>query len=177
MLIAAAALLLPGSALASGRIAVGDVAGNTSPEASFAFDVFGKFNKKGKFVPREASGFEVTVDFNCWDAAGNLLSTTRRSDLPFGLMNAAKVGKRGGFHTAALLDGGSRSVAVLGTFRKGKATGTVGAVEGSATTPPGAHCSTGTFTDPAIAWTARLISPVCGSAAERSRCIAPPVRR
>jgi len=176
LLIASGLLALPASALATDTIAVGDVAGDTSAGNSITFDLHGKVNKKGNFVWREVSGFDVTIDFNCWDASGNLLSTTRRSDLPFGLMNAGQIGRKGNFHVAYLPEGDAPSAAVIGMLRKRKTfSGLIGSTQGPT---EGAHCSTGTFTNASISWKARIIRPVCGATTDAGpmafrRCAAP----
>jgi hypothetical protein len=158
-----AVLMFPASASAVRVIYAGDVAGDTSSTASFTFSAKGKFTKKGRFVPAKASGFDATLPFTCFDATGNVTSTSTRDDLPFDLAGPAGVTKKGHFFGAKIIQSPYASYTVSGTLRKGKASGILWAQQGVKNTGPA--CSTGTFADPNVTWTAKLIPPVCSAAA------------
>lgn len=174
--IAALALLLPASALATSAVYTGDFAGDTSPDFSLTFQAKGKVNNKGKFVPRRVRNFDVALTFSCFDAAGNQISSSRRDDLAPGFFDGLRVSRKGRFAGTAPTPTGLTYTGA-GLLRKGKGRGTLQitqGVKGSA-----GYCSTGTFADPTVAWSAKLIPPACPGVAPKpyaarfSSCVGP----
>jgi len=136
----------------------GDFAGDTSNVSSLIFSATGKLNKKGKFVTKRVDHFDVAVQFSCFDAAGNVTSTSRRDDLPPGETiggEGLKVSNRGRFAgTAGTTIIGGPDYTATGLLRKGKGSGTMQITQGQKGTA--GYCSTGTFADPTLAWKAKL---------------------
>jgi hypothetical protein len=172
IVIVAATLAVPAMASAASRTYVGNVSGDTSGTASFTFKADGHVSKKGKFVPRGVKGFTATVPFSCFDTAGNQISTSTRSDLSFGALGVTLVRKHGGFAKGPV--GTPQSVTVSGTLKKGRGSGTVSVTQGVKGTA--GYCSTGTYADPSVAWTAKLVPLACAGAelGPRPLCTGPP---
>jgi hypothetical protein len=160
-LFAVAVLVLPGSAYATSSIWTGDFAGDTSTDFSLIFSANGKFNKKGKFISKRVSVFDPAVQFSCFDAVGNVTSASRRDDLAPGFSAGLKVSKKGRFAGTAPTPTGLTYTAT-GSLRKGKGHGTMQITQGQR--GAAGYCSTGTFADPTVSWTAKLIPPVCSGA-------------
>ena len=153
------ALTLPTSAVAFSAKYTGDFAGDTSPEYSLVFKT-GQIKKKDKF-PKRVRDFKVTVEFSCFDSAGVLLSAVRRNDLAPGFFDGLKVGKGRLFSgTAVTPTGLTYSVAgQLGP--EGEASGSMQITQGQKGSDN--YCSTGTFADPNVQWTATYHPNSCCS--------------
>jgi hypothetical protein len=154
LLIAAGLLGVPSSAVGARVTFTGHIAGDTS--TAITLTVLGNRTDKRKFIPVKVSSLRATVDFTCFDGAGNVVSTSKRSDLPFGQIPPAKVTKKGGFFSALIADGGSSTYQIKGRLRKGKASGELGAIQNPSFQPNGPHCSTGSFSNVRVTWTAKL---------------------
>jgi hypothetical protein len=174
LLVVAGALVLPGSALATSTVWTGDFAGDTSTEFSLIFSANGKFNKKGKFITKGVKAFDVAVQFSCFDVVGSIISSSRRDDLAPGFSAGLKVSKKGRFAGTAATPTGLTYTAA-GLLRKGKGGGTMQITQGQKGAP--GYCSTGTFADPTVSWTAKLIPPVCVGISPEGRnyrsCVGP----
>jgi hypothetical protein len=111
------------------------------PTALFSFDAVGQRDvgkHKVVLVPAKVRNFSLTnVGYRC---GGPSIPTveTRRSDLPFGFIGPLKVNKHGSF--SGRYQPPNSSFSVTGSFRKGKATGSLLGTEG----PPSTFsCTTG----------------------------------
>jgi hypothetical protein len=172
LLITAGLLALPASALARMVPFTGDIVNDPSPSENFSFVAAGKLTKKGKLHAKSVQGFNATVTFSCFDAVGNRTSSKTRSDLPLNGIGTLQVA--GGSFMGQSNPAGA-SYAVTGTVRKKTASGTLTASQGQKGTAN--YCTTGTFDDPTVTWTAALIPPVCGRSAvasgKRGGCVGP----
>ena len=157
ILVAAAILVIPATAFARQASVVGTVAGDTA-RLPFSFGAFGKKVVKGKVVAKKVGSFTATADIHCFDPAGNQISSTEYNDLPVSALGTLRLSNRQNF------DGFARSggwdITVSGSLRKGKAHGLFAASQGTKGSP--GYCSTGTFTNAAIQWTAKEI-PLAGA--------------
>jgi hypothetical protein len=158
--IAAGALSLPASAIATNASWFGGFPTDPNPSAALHFAAKGKFNKKGKFITRRVTDFDADVTIGCFDEAGNQTSTGLRTDLAPGLIPSAPVSKKGRFAGTSTTATGL-TYTIAGLLRKGKGSGTVSIAQGA----KGAvgYCSTGTFANPTVDWHVKLIPPVCGA--------------
>lgn len=163
ILAAGALLAFPGSASGFSGTYTGDVAGDTSPDSSLHFTARAHFTKRGaggKFVPTRVRNFAVAVQFSCFDAAGTQLSSARRDDLAPGFFDGLKVSKKGKFRGAAPTPTGLTYTASGRLNRtNGKATGTLQITEGQKGSI--GYCSTGTFANPVVHWTAIFLPNTC----------------
>jgi hypothetical protein len=165
-------LALPATAIARTVAFTGDIVGDPSPDQNFTFQSTGKLTKKGKFFAKTAGNFTADVTVSCFDAAGNRTSSRARSDLPLSGIGPLQVA--GGSFLGQSNPSGA-SYAVTGTVRKKTASGTLTASQGQKGTAN--YCTTGSFADPTVTWTATLIPPVCGRSAvasgKRRGCVGP----
>lgn len=170
ILIAAALLVLPGTALARQTSVVGTVTGDTAG-LPFSFGAFGKKVVKGKLVAKKVNSFTATADIHCFDAAGNQISSTEYNNLPVSALGTLRLSKRQNFDGFARA--GGWDITVSGVLRNGKAHGLFAVAQG--TKGSAGYCSTGTFANAAVQWTARQVRLVCTGAdlAARPLCTTP----
>jgi hypothetical protein len=154
-------LALPVSAGAATRTVAGDFAGDTSATSSLIFKAKGKVNSKGRFIPRRVRDFEASTTYTCFNQNGNPGSTKNLNDLAPGFFNGLRVNKKGFFSGSAVTPTGI-TYTVDGRIRKGKAHGSLAATQGQKGSND--YCSTGTFNEPALLFTAKLIPPACSGA-------------
>ena len=165
-----AALALPATSLAASRVYEGPLSGNTNPNGTITFGANGTL-KKNRFVPKRIDDLDAQVQFNCYDAAGHQVSTSVRTDLAPGFFGGQKVNKNGTFQGTSMTPTGLTYTA-SGRFHKRTANGTLAITQGQKGT--NGYCSTGTFADPNISWSAVGIPPACGDSAEaRPLCTVP----
>jgi hypothetical protein len=157
-----ALLAFPTSAFAFSGTYTGDFAGDTSPEYSLTFTArahFAKPHAEGRFVPTKVRDFEVALQFSCFDTAGAQVSTARRDDLAPGFFDGLKVNKKGRFSGNASTPTGL-TYSGSGRLRQtGKASGTLQITQGLKGSP--GYCSSGTFADPTVQWTAIFLPNTC----------------
>ena len=170
ILIAVAVLVLPGTALARQTSVVGTVTGDTA-QLPFSFGAFGKKVVNGKVAAKQVNSFAATADVHCFDPAGNQISSTEYNNLPVAALGTLRLSKRQNF--TGFASAGGWDITVSGVLRKGKAHGLFSVQQGTKGSP--GYCSTGTFANAAVRWTAREVPLVCTGAelGARPACTTP----
>jgi hypothetical protein len=146
---AAVLLAFPASAAGFSGTYTGDLAGDTDPTYSLAFSA----RVKERPIPTRVRKFRVTAQFSCFDAAGTQVSSTRRNDLAPGFIDGLRVSRKGRFRGTSPTATGLTYV-VTGRLRRDdpRANGTLQITQG--TKGADGYCSTGSFVEPTVPWTA-----------------------
>jgi hypothetical protein len=155
-------LALPASAFGFSGTYTGDFAGDTDPAYSLTFTARAHFTEdhaRGKFVVTRVRDFVAAVQFSCFDASGAQISGSRRDDLAPGFFDGLKVTRKWRF-TGTEPSPTGLSYTVAGRLGgKGKARGTMQITQGKKGSD--GYCSTGSFADPTVLWTAIFLPNTC----------------
>jgi hypothetical protein len=164
ILAAAVVLALPAAAMARQTNVIGTVTGDTT-QVPFSFGAFGKKVKKGLLVATKVGSFTGGADVHCFNPTGNQISSTTYNQLPIAALGTLKLRKGGAFQGHAV--SGPWDITLSGVLRKGKANGLLAVQQGTKGSP--GFCSTGTFNDAAVPWSAREVPLVCTGASLTAR--------